>query len=49
MEYRKCKFGNYCKFSHVILDNPETIEKIKALEKEVEDLELEIKNMKKVI
>ena len=36
LEYQKCKFGEYCRFSHDIPNNPENMEKIEALEKEVE-------------
>ena len=46
LEYQKCKFGEYCRFSHGIPNNPKNMEKIEALEKEVEVLKQEIKHMK---
>ena len=49
LEYQKCKFGEYCRFSHDIPDSPKTAEKIEVLVKEVEVLKLEIQDMKNLI
>ena len=49
LEYQKCKFGEYCRFSHDIPDSHKTREKIEVLEKDVELLKLEILDMKNQI
>ena len=46
LEYQKCKFGEYCRFSHDIPNSPKTLEKIEVLQKDVEVLKLGIQDMK---
>jgi hypothetical protein len=42
-EYRKCKFGDYCRFSHDLLEN-ENDKEISEIKAKLEDLKLGIIN-----
>ena len=38
LQYLRCKFGDYCRFSHAFTDNPNLTEEIRNIKKELKDL-----------